>query len=94
VTVGTGSVVVSDMEIVSEFHLVNPNEIQAISRIAVFLTPNPNSREGVLWQQVGGQSVALFDYEISMKRKVDESGLACVLTPKDVTQCVSSGLIP
>jgi hypothetical protein len=93
-TVSTGSVVVSDMEIISEFNLVNPNEIQAISRIAVFLTPNPNSREGILWQQVGGQSVALFDYEISMKRKVNESGLACVLTPKDVIQCASSGLIP
>jgi hypothetical protein len=90
VSVGTGSVVVSDMEILSEFHLVNENEIQAVSRIAVFLTPNPNSREGILWQQVGGQAVGLFDYEVSMRRMVNESGVACVVTPKDVAQCVSS----
>jgi hypothetical protein len=34
--------------------------------------------------------VGLFDYEVSMRRMVNESGVACVVTPKDVAQCVSS----
>lgn len=69
--------------------------IHAISRVAVYLTPNPNSREGVLWQQVRGRAVALYDYELVMKRYRQaftlEDGSTvlrpCVLTPKDVVQC-------
>lgn len=50
VTIGAGAVVVSDTETITEYHVQNPGDkIQAVQRIAVFLTPNPNSREGVLW---------------------------------------------
>ena len=67
----------------------------AWSRIAVYLTPNPNSREGILWQQTGGKAVAFFDYELEMTRIKEEFTMAdgstvqraCVLTPKDVIQC-------
>mmetsp|Transcript_14070 Transcript_14070/g.16361 ORF Transcript_14070/g.16361 Transcript_14070/m.16361 type:complete len:83 (-) Transcript_14070:109-357(-) len=75
-----------------EYRLIdgsNGNEVQATSRIAVYLTPNPNSREGLLWQDVGGKAVAFFDYNIHMKRVVDGFSKTCVLTPHGGTQCGS-----
>lgn len=69
VTIGAGAVVVSDTETITEYHVQKTgDQIQAVQRIAVYLTPNPNSREGVLWQQVGGKAVAFFDYDIEMKK--------------------------
>ena len=69
VTIGAGAVVVSDTETITEYHVQNSgDQIQAFQRIAVFLTPNPNSREGLLWQQVGGKAVAYFDYDVDMKK--------------------------
>ena len=69
VTIGAGAVVVSDTESITEYHVEeSEDQAQAVQRVAVFLTPNPNSREGVLWQQVGGKAVAFFDYDINMKR--------------------------
>lgn len=95
VTLGPGTAIVSDTETITEFHKVSDDHVGAVSRIAVYLSPNPNSREGVMWQQVGGKAVAFFDYEIEMERiKEDfrlDDGLvvrrACVLTPKEVVQC-------
>jgi hypothetical protein len=95
VALGPGTVVVSDMETITEFQKVDSETVSAVSRVAVYLTPNPNSREGILWQQVGGKAVALFDYELSMKRINEEFTLAngtkalrpCVQTPKDIIQC-------
>ena len=69
VTIGAGAVVVSDTESITEYHVEESgDQAQAVQRVAVFLTPNPNSREGVLWQQVGGKAVAFFDYDLNMKR--------------------------
>ncbi|KAL7574361.1 hypothetical protein ACA910_008462 [Epithemia clementina (nom. ined.)] len=70
VTLAPGTVVVSDTESITEFqpHPKNPNLVKAYNRIAVYLTPNPNSREGVMWQQVQGKAVAFFDYELEMER--------------------------
>ena len=94
VMLSPGNVVVSDTETITEYRLLDPDTISATSRIAVFLTPNPNSREGVLWQQLGGKAVAFFDYELQMKRNEEtflvngkETKRACVTTPKDVIQC-------
>ena len=95
VTLAPGNVIVSDSETITEFRKLDNDHVTAISRIAVYLTPNPNSREGVLWQQVGGKAVAFFDYEWDMKRlkesftMTDGSTMerACVRTPKDVVQC-------
>jgi hypothetical protein len=94
VTVGPGSVSANDQEVISEFHRIDDNHVSGVSRIAVYLTPNPNSREGVLWQQVSGQAVALYDYEFDMERNLGEfqqggskTFRPCVTTPKDVIQC-------
>ena len=69
VTVGTGSVTANDQEVITEFRRIDDDTIRAVSRIAVYLTPNPNSMEGVLWQQVSGKAVAFYDYELEMERK-------------------------
>jgi len=59
VTLAPGSVIVSETESITEYHLRNPNTITATSRIAVYLTPNPKLSRGV-WQQVGGKAVCVF----------------------------------
>ena len=68
ITIGTGNVSANDQEVVTEYRQINNNLINAISRVAVYLTPNPNSREGVLWQQINGKAVAFYDYELTMER--------------------------
>ena len=95
VTLAPGNVIVSDSETITEFRQVDDEHVTAVSRIAVYLTPNPNSREGILWQQVGGKAVAFFDYELDMTRIKESFTMkdgstmerACVKTPKDVVQC-------
>lgn len=99
VTLGPVSPIVSDTETITEFQRIDDDTVQALSRIAVYLTPNPNNREGILWQQVGGKAIAFFDYSLIMKRNkksftlLDDSGLvtntqyACVTTPKQIVQC-------
>lgn len=89
-----GNVVVSDTETITEFQVVNGSDgdhVKATSRIAVYLTPNPNSREGILWQDVNGKAVAFFDYEIDLKRMVDVDPegkkKVCLLSPSGATQC-------
>lgn len=95
VNLAPGNVVVSDTETITEFRKLCDDHVTAVSRIAVYLTPNPNSREGVLWQEVGGKAVAFFDYELDMTRLQESFTMAdgttmdraCVSTPKDVVQC-------
>ena len=67
VIVGPGTVSAMDQETITEFQPQRDGSVNAISRVAVYLTPNPNSREGVLWQQVNGQAVAFFDYNWIIK---------------------------
>jgi len=70
-----GNVLVSDTETTTEFRLVEKGDgnggdrVKATQRVAVYLTPNPNSREGVMWEAVRGRAVAFFDYELDMRRK-------------------------
>lgn len=68
VNLGAGTAVVSDTETITEFTKLSSDDdrVIATSRIAVFLTPNPNSREGVMWSQVNGKAVAFYDYELDM----------------------------
>ena len=88
-----GNAVASDTETITEFRLVNDsdgNHVKATSRIAVYLTPNPNSREGVMWQDVNGKAVAFFDYDIDLRRMVKEDSdgqKACVYSPSGAIQC-------
>jgi hypothetical protein len=99
VLVTSRQVVVSDTESITEFktNRMDPNVMTAINRIAIYLTPNPNSREGVAWQQVGGKAVAFLDYELDMNRNLEvfvnredpQSQIyrPCVLTPRGFVQC-------
>lgn len=98
ITVGPGTVIAADQETITEYQKGdNDDTVAAFSRIAVYLTPNPNSREGVLWQQVGGNAVAFFDYDWKMTRITNEAtsidnqsngvSRVCVTTPKEVLQC-------
>lgn len=95
VTLAPGNVIVSDSETITEFRKLDDDHVTAISRVAVYLTPNPNSREGILWQQVGGKSIAFFNYELQMTRNKESVVMddgskierACVKTPKDSIQC-------
>ena len=70
VTIGVGAVVVSDTETITEYQIVDNSNVRGFQRIAVYLTPNPNSREGVLWQQVGGKAIAFFDYDLEMQKQI------------------------
>ena len=84
-----GDVVVSDTETITEYRVVKGSKgdhLKAVSRIAVYLTPNPNSREGVLWQSVGGKAVAFFDYEMDLRRVASPSSGPSVKTPKGYMQ--------
>lgn len=95
VQLSPGNAIVGDTETTTEYTLLDDNTITAVSRMAVYLTPNPNSREGLLWQQVGGKAVAFYDYELELKRNLEvfvgpdgrEMYKACIMTPKDVIQC-------
>lgn len=95
VMLSPGNTIVSDTETITDFFRVSDDHVKALSRIAVYLSPNPNSREGVLWQQVGGKAVAFYDYDVDMVRQKEDFVLrdgskqqrACVETPKDVVQC-------
>lgn len=97
ITVGPGSVTVADQETTTEFQQQSDGSVKGTSRIAVYLTPNPNSREGVLWQQVGGKAVAFYDYEWTLKQiETDtklqdgsEAARVCVVSPKSTLQCSS-----
>jgi len=97
VTVAVRDVLVSDTETITEFQKLDDDNVRAISRIAVYLSPNPNSKEGIMWQQTGGKAVAFFDYQLELKR-IKESitlpdgsteSLTCITTPKGVRQCAS-----
>lgn len=96
VTVAPGTVVVSDTETATEFHKVSDDFVTAVSRTAVYLSPNSNSHEDMLWQQVGGKAVVFLDYELTMQRNKENftdahngiiSARPCVKTPNDVVQC-------
>lgn len=95
VTLAPRTVIVADSETITEFQLISSDVVSAISRMAVFLSPNPNTREGVLWQQINGRAVAFFDYTFDMRRRKEPFTLAdgtvveraCVTTPKDIVQC-------
>jgi hypothetical protein len=88
VTIASRDVVVADTETITEFQRLSEDSVRGISRIAVYLSPNPNSREGVLWQQTNGKAVAFFDYELDMNRIRQNNSQACVVTPKSETPCI------
>ena len=42
--------------------------IMARQRVLRFLTPNPNSAEGVMWSEAGGRAVASLEYDLRLER--------------------------
>lgn len=76
---------VSDTETLTLYELHQPDgrSVKGRQRVAVYLTPNPNNREGQLYFETGGRAVALFDYSFKMVKDGD-----CVVTPKGIEQCV------
>ena len=85
---------IQDTETITEYRFIegtNGNKIKAICRIAVYLTPNPNSREGILWQEVNGKAVGFYDYELDMERIIETTGenvgKSCVIIPDNSVQC-------
>jgi hypothetical protein len=85
---------IQDTETISEYQFVdgtNGTQIKAICRIAVYLTPNPNSREGILWQEVNGRAVGFYDYELDMERIIEKNGenigRSYVVVPDKSVQC-------
>lgn len=85
-----------DTETITEYRFVegmNDNKINAICRIAVYLTPNPNSKEGILWQEVNGKAVGFYDYELNMERIIEDTGenigKSCIMAPDRSVQCYS-----
>ena len=49
--------------------------IMARQRVLRFLTPNPNSAEGVMWSEAGGRAVASLEYELRLERLGQARGL-------------------
>ena len=67
VLLGPGRVqVISDAETLTSFTREAGGGILARQRVMRYLTPNPNSAEGVLWQEAQGRAVALLDYELRL----------------------------
>tara|TARA_B100000768_G_scaffold172801_1_gene181412 strand:+ start:636 stop:962 length:327 start_codon:yes stop_codon:yes gene_type:complete len=50
--------------------------IMARQRVLRFLTPNPNSAEGVMWSEAGGRAVASLEYELRLERVGQARGLS------------------
>ena len=62
---------VSDAETLCSFERRSATEVLARQRVMRFLTPNPNSAEGLLWSEAQGRAVALLDFELLLKRTGD-----------------------
>lgn len=88
VLVAVRDVQVTDYEIVNEYRRVSDGKIAGRQRSLLYLQP-----QDALFFQAGGRPVAAYDYEFTMERVLvpadaPRGAVACVLTPKNVNQCV------
>ncbi len=88
VFLGVRSVDVSDYEILNSYQYLKPGLVAARQRSALYLQPNDQ-----LYFQAAGRAVAIYDYEINMKRvplpeDAPRGAQACVQTPKQFAQCL------
>ena len=60
------AVALSDAETLNVFTREAGGAVLARQRIMRYLSPNPNSAEGLLWQEAQGRAVALLDYELRL----------------------------
>ncbi|CEM11634.1 unnamed protein product [Vitrella brassicaformis CCMP3155] len=88
VSLGVRLVTATDVETLTEYVHERDGRVVGRQRLAVYLTPNPNNREGSLFFQTGGKAVALYDYAFEMERTADR----CVVTPKQVVQCIAEDI--
>ena len=44
------------------------SRVRGVQRSLVFLVPSPSGREGDLFMQVGARAVAIYDYQLDMRR--------------------------
>ena len=84
VLLGVRQADVLDYEVISSYSLQNPGRVQGRERVALYLDPRHP-----LFFNAGGRSVGVLDYELELERVAAPVGAkACVLTPKDVVQCI------
>lgn len=79
---------VTDYEIITAYQQLPDGRVMARQRTAVFLDPRQAS-----YFEAAGRAVALYDATLHLERlkapnDAPPGAVACVLTPKDVEQCV------
>jgi len=88
VLVGVRSVEVQDYEVINLYELLDKDVVRVRNRTAIYLEPRDE-----LYFTAAGRAVAVYDYDIIMRRRpapldAPQGATACVTTPKAVTQCV------
>jgi hypothetical protein len=63
---------VSDSETLLSLQQESPGKLLGRQRVASYLVPNPNSREGVLYMDVGPSAIAVFDWDVTWTRTQTE----------------------
>ena len=77
-----------EYEEVFEWTLADSGDISGRHRTIVYLTRGDVlSSKDAIWTAAKGQAVAMYDYDVYMRRLVDEDGSVCVDTPKGYRQC-------
>lgn len=72
----------AEYEQIMELRLLENGTVVGRQRTAVYL-PASNPLRG----QANGQAVAIYDYDLTFRRRSDEDGSVCVDTPKGYRQC-------
>lgn len=76
-------------QVLTVYEQLAPGSVRQRRRLAVYLEPRDS-----LFFQAGGRAVAVFDSQADMRRMpppedaAAAGAQACVLTPKDVIQCI------
>jgi len=89
VALGVRAVDVNDYEVVTVYAQTAAGRVEGVQRSVVYLEPRDQ-----LYFEAGGRGVAVYDYQFVMERvpppadAAELGAVACVLTPKNVTQCV------
>ena len=77
-----------EYEEVFEWTLADSGDISGRHRTIVYLTRGDVlSSNDPIWTAAKGQAVAMYDYDVYMRRLADEDGSVCVDTPKGYRQC-------
>lgn len=79
---------VSDYEVMTEFVLQSDGAVTARQRTALYLEPRD-----ALYFEARGAAAVVYDFELELEREAPPAdaprgAVACVLTPKGVSQCI------